>query len=176
MAVFAAVAGVLAFAVGMMSQRLLLALTPFVESPHEIDLSAAGTAGLGWEVAGAVAPLLLAVTGAAIVAGVLGHILQTGPMWAPGMLKFEFSKLSPVAGFRRLFGVDALIQFAKALIKLTCVAVIGFAVLPPHWGELQQLPSVDVLALLPLSLDILKDLAFLVAGFLVAVAALDWII
>lgn len=175
-AVFAAVAGVLAFAGGLLSQQLLLALTPFVESPHEIDLSPSGTVGLGWEVAGAIVPILLAVAGAAIVAGVLGHILQTGPMWAPGMLKFELSKLSPIAGFRRLFGVDALIQFAKSFIKLTCVAVIGFAVLRPHWTELQQLPSVDVLALLPLSLDILKDLAFLVAGFLVAVAALDWII
>ena len=175
-AVFAAVAGVLSFAGGLFSHQLLVALTPFVESPHEIDLSPAGSIGLGWEVAGAVAPTLLAVTGAAIVAGVLGHILQTGPMWSPGMLKFEFSKLSPAAGFKRLFGVDALIQFAKAFIKLGCVAVIGYAVLRPHWGELQQLPAVDVLALLPLSLGILKNLAFLVAGFLTAVAALDWII
>jgi flagellar biosynthetic protein FlhB len=175
-AVFAAVAGVLTFSGGMLSQQLLLALTPYVENPHGIDLSPAGTLGIGWSLAGAVAPILLAVTGAAVVAGVLGHVLQTGLMWSPALLKFEFSKLSPVAGFKRLFGVDALIQFLKAFIKLSCVAVIGFAVLRPHWTELQQLPTVDVLALLPLSLKILKDLAFLVAGFLVAIAALDWII
>lgn len=175
-AVLASVAGVLAFSGGLLSQHLLGILRPFVETPHEIDLSPAGSIGLGWELAGGVTPILLAVAGAAIVAGILGHILQTGPMWSPGMLEFKLSKLSPIAGFKRLFGVDALIQFAKSFIKLTCVAVIGYAVLRPHWTELQQLPSVDVLALLPLSLEILKNLTFLVAGFLVAVAALDWII
>ncbi|AWM77796.1 flagellar biosynthesis protein FlhB [Phenylobacterium parvum] len=175
-AVFAAVAGVLAFAGGLLSHQLLLALTPLVESPHEIDLTPAGTIGLGWEVAGSVAPILLAVTGAAIVAGVLGHVLQTGLMWSPQLLKFEFSKVSPINGFKRLFGVDALIMFAKSFLKLGCVAVIGYAVLRPHWAQMQQLPAVDVLALMPLSMDILKNLAFLVAAFLVAVAAVDWII
>ena len=175
-AVFASVAGVLAYSGGLLSHNLLAALTPFLESPHAIDLSPSGAVGLGWELAGVVAPILLAVAGAAIVAGVLGHILQTGPIWSPGLLKFEFSKLSPLSGFSRIFGVDALIQFAKSLVKLTCVAVIGYAVLRPHWTELQQLPAVDVMALLPLSLELLKKLAFMVAGFLVAVAAVDWII
>jgi flagellar biosynthetic protein FlhB len=97
-------------------------------------------------------------------------------MWSPQLLKFEFSKVSPINGFKRLFGVDALIMFAKSFLKLGCVAVIGYAVLRPHWAQMQQLPAVDVMALMPLAMDILKNLAFLVAAFLVAVAAVDWII
>lgn len=176
LAVFAAVAGVLAFAGGLLSRQLLLALTPFIENPDGIDLSPAGATALGWGVAGAVTPILLAVTGAAIIAGVLGHVLQTGLMWSPSALELKPSKLSPIQGFQRLFGVDALIQFAKSLLKLCCVAAIGFFVLRPHWNELQQLPSVDIVALMPLVIDILKTLALQVGGFLTAIAALDWLI
>ena len=176
LAVFASVAGVLAFAGGLLSRQLLVALTPFIENPDGIDLSPAGATALGWVLAGAVTPILLAVTGAAIIAGVLGHVLQTGLMWSPSVLEFQPSKLSPVQGFKRVFGVDSLIQFAKSFLKLCCVAVIGFFVLRPHWTELQQLPSVDVVALMPLVMDILKTLAIQVGGFLAAIAALDWLI
>lgn len=175
-AVFAAVAGALAFAGGLLSQQLIVALTPFVEHPHEVDLSPAGAVGLSWELAGAMTPTLLAVIGAAVVAGVLGHVLQTGLMWSPSALEFKPSKISPIQGFQRLFGFDALIQFLRSLIKLISVAAISFFVLRPHWKELQQLPSVDVRALMPLSFEILKNLSVVVVGFLMAIAALDWLI
>ena len=60
-----------------------------------------------------------------MVAGVLGHRLQTGPRWSPSALEFQLSKLSPIQGFQRLFGLDALIMFAKSLLKLSAVAAIG---------------------------------------------------
>lgn len=176
LAAFAAVAAVLAFAGGLLSQQLLLDLTPFIENPHGMDLSPAGATALGWEVAGAMSPLLLVVAGAAIVAGVLGHLLQTGPMWSPSALEFQLSKLSPIQGFQRLFGLDALIMFAKSLLKLSAVAAIGYFVLRPHWNALQQLPAVDVVGLIPISVDILKTLALMVCSFLAAIAALDWLI
>lgn len=176
LAVFAAVAGVLAFAGGLLSRQLLLSLTPFIENPDGMDLSPAGVTALGWELGGAMAPTLLLVAGAAIVAGVLGHVLQTGLMWSPSLLEFKPSKLSPIQGFQRLFGVDALIQFFKSLLKLAAVGAIGFFVLRPHWNELQQLPSVDVIALMPMTLGILKTLVLMIGCFLAAITALDWLI
>lgn len=173
---FAAVAAVIAFSGGLLSHNLLIALAPFIQDPDKIDLSPAGALAVSWRMAAAVAPVLLVVTGSALLAGVFGHVIQTGPVWSPGGLKFDLSKLSPLSGFRRLFGIDALIQFAKSFIKLVIVGALGFFVLRPHWTELQQLPAVDVLALLPLSLEILKKLAVLVIGLLLAIAALDWII
>ena len=159
LAVFAAVAGALSFAGGLLSQRLVSFLTPFVESPHEIDLSAAGVAGLGWDLAGATAPLLLVVLGAAVIAGVLGHVLQTGFMWSPAALEFKPSKLSPIQGFQRLFGRDALIQFVKSFFKLSTVSAICFFVLRPHWQQVSQMPSVDVKYLIPISIEIVKNLS-----------------
>jgi len=176
LAAFAAVAGVLAFAGGMLSRQLLVDLTPFIQNPDGMDLSPAGATVLGWELGGAMLPLLLIVAGAAMVAGILGHVLQTGLMWSPSLLEFKPSKLSPIQGFQRLFGVDALIQFVKSLLKLCAVGVIAFFVLRPHWNELRQLPSVDVVALMPMTFDILKDLVLMVCCFLAAIAALDWLI
>ena len=173
---FAAVAGVIAFSGGALSRNLLVGLAPFIQDPDKIDLTPGGAMAVGWRLAGVVAPILLFVTGAAMLAGVFGHVIQTGPVWSPSGLKFDFSKLSPLSGLKRLFGPDALIQFAKSFIKLIVVGAIGFFVLRPYWVELQQLPAVDVLALLPLSLEILKKLAVLVISLLLAIAAIDWII
>ena len=111
-----------------------------------------------------------------MLAGVFGFVIQTGPVWSPAGLKFELSKLSPLSGLNRLFGPDALIQFAKSFIKLTVVSAIGYFVLRPYWVQLQQLPAVDVVDLLPLSLEIVKKLSILVISLLLAIAAVDWII
>ena len=173
---FAAVAGVIAFSGGILSRNLLVALAPFIQDPDKIDLTPGGAMAVSWRLAGAVAPVLLFVTGAAMLAGVFGHVIQTGPVWSPSGLKFDFSKVSPLSGLKRLFGPDALIQFAKSFIKLIVVGAIGYFVLRPYWVELQQLPAVDVLALLPLSLEILKKLSILVISLLLAIAAIDWII
>ena len=173
---FAAAAAVIAFSGGLLSHNLLVALAPFIQDPDKIDLSPGGAMAVSWRLAGVVAPILLFVMGGAMLAGVFGHVIQTGPVWSPSGLKFEFSKLSPLSGFRRLFGPDALIQFAKSFIKLIVVGAIGYFVLRPYWVQLQQLPAVDVLALLPLSLEILKKLAVLVISLLLAIAAIDWII
>jgi flagellar biosynthetic protein FlhB len=173
---FAAVAGVIAFSGGILSRNLLVALAPFIQDPDKIDLTPGGAMAVSWRLAGAVAPVLLFVTGAAMLAGVFGHVIQTGPVWSPSGLKFDFSKVSPLSGLKRLFGPDALLQFAKSFIKLIVVGAIGYFVLRPYWVELQQLPAVDVLALLPLSLEILKKLSILVISLLLAIAAIDWII
>ena len=173
---FAAAAGVIAFLGGALSRNLLADLAPFIQDPDKIDLSPGGAMAISWQLASIVAPILLFVTGAAMLAGVFGFVIQTGPVWSPAGLKFELKKLSPLSGLNRLFGPDALIQFAKSFIKLIVVAAIGYFVLRPHWVELQQLPAVDVVAVLPLSLEILKKLAVLVIALLLAIAGIDWII
>jgi flagellar biosynthetic protein FlhB len=48
----------------------------------------------------------------------------------------KLSKLSPVSGAKRLFGKQALVEFAKTLVKLAVVVTVAVMVLKPHLAAL----------------------------------------
>ena len=73
---------------------------------------------LSFDIAIAVGPaLLLMVLGGLLAAGAQGSL-------APHMerLSFDLSRISPLAGFNRLFGRAGLVEFLKSLFKLLLVA------------------------------------------------------
>jgi flagellar biosynthesis protein FlhB len=117
----------------------------------------------------ALSPLLLLVVAATVVAqiGMGGWVFSTKPFLP------QFSRLSPMAGFGRMFSTHSLVELGKALLKTILVAsVVSVAI----WQERHTL-----LALLTMSLPDgvasvgrLLALTFLVgAGSLVLVAAID---
>ena len=54
----------------------------------------------------------------------------------------KLSKLSPASGAKRLFGMQALVEFAKTLAKLTVVVTVAVMVLKPHLVALGTLVAV----------------------------------
>ncbi len=150
-------------------------LLPFIAHPDAFDLSAGGGALILSQAAKSLAPGLLAVAAAA-VAGVAGLVVQQGFLWSPNKLAPDFSRVSLPKGFGRIFGIDGLIQFGKALFKLSAVAACAWIVLKPRVGDLERMSAMDLPALLPFSGDLLKALAFAVLTTLAALAAADWLI
>src|SRR5581483_5034881 len=53
-----------------------------------------------------------------LLAAIGGNIVQHRPVWSAELLKPKLSKISPVAGFGRLFSKQALANFIKGLLKL----------------------------------------------------------
>jgi len=89
------------------------------------------------------APLMLSVLLAAALAGAAGNLVQHGLLYAPDKLKPDFSRVSPMAGLKRMFGPDGLMQFAKSVSKLILVAVIAWWALKPHAKEFAQLGYIE---------------------------------
>lgn len=51
----------------------------------------------------------------------------------------QWSKLSPLSGFHRLFGMNALVEFGKTLAKFIAIAAISVIMIWPHAVALDQL-------------------------------------
>src|SRR5882672_2184452 len=68
------------------------------------------------------APLWLAV----IVAGVVGSVALGGFSFSLEALLPKFEKLDPIAGFKRIFGWQGLVELAKSLAKFALVAVAAY--------------------------------------------------
>jgi flagellar biosynthesis protein FlhB len=170
----AAVASVVAVGGGFMSRNLVDALTPFLAHPDAMSFDSNGGVAIMKSAVMAAAPVVGVVMLAACVAGVAGNVIQTGLMFSPERLAFDPSKLSPMAGIKRVFGLDGFAQFLKSLLKVGLTGLLAWWVLNPHVNELEALASLEPPAMLGFAADILRRLVFAVAAFLLVVAGGDW--
>lgn len=71
------------------------------------------------------APLLAMAFASALVLAVVANVLQFGLLFSPQLVAPKFSKLNPLAGFKRIFfSLQTLVQLAKQLLKLAIVILI----------------------------------------------------
>jgi flagellar biosynthesis protein FlhB len=171
----AAVAAVIVFAGGWLSKNLAAHLMPFFSHPDQMVLEGHGGVQVARYAMMAAAPVLAAVMAAAAFSGAAASLVQTGLMFTPSKLKPDFKKVSPGAGFKRIFGIDGLAQFVKSLMKVAATAVLAWWILKPFWPKLSELSALDVSAIVPLTIDILKRLVFAVAALTLVVAGGDWL-
>ncbi|MET0315123.1 MAG: EscU/YscU/HrcU family type III secretion system export apparatus switch protein, partial [Hansschlegelia sp.] len=124
-------------------------LTRFLAEPERIAVDGASlrtmTGGIGLAVLAALAlPVLLMM-----LAAVAGNLVQHPVLFTTEPLTPKFSKVSPVAGFKRLFSPESLVNFLKGLLKLAVVGAVIAAVAWPERGRVAALAGSDVSALLP---------------------------
>jgi len=100
--------------------------------PGGVQAFAGGVLG---EVALSLAPVMLMLMGCAL----LTMFVQGRPTLSWSRVAPQWSKLDPAAGLKRLFGVRALVEFSKTLLKFTAVIVVALTVVWPKAAGLDQL-------------------------------------
>lgn len=119
---------------------------------------------------------VLAVPAAILVLAAAGaHIVQTGPMVSAERLKPKLSKLSPLSGVKRVFGMGAAANFAKGLAKLTIVGSAVVATLWPRREELRGLVGADAAVILPLAREVALSLLLAAIVVYALLAAADYL-
>ncbi len=89
-----------------------------------------------------------------MLAAFLGPFLQVGPLFAPESIKPDIGKISPVKGFKRLFSMRSLMEFAKGILKIGIISVVGVIILYPYFDKFEHLIGMPM-ALLLLEMKIL---------------------
>ncbi len=67
-------------------------------------------------------------------------------------MKPKFDRISPIAGFKRIYGKEAIVQFLKGLIKIALVGAAVSMVLWSERGALLSLPQVEREAFMPITM------------------------
>jgi flagellar biosynthetic protein FlhB len=70
--------------------------------------------------------MLLPIFAVAMLVGVIGNVIQTGPMFVPNRIMPKFSKINPINGFKRLFSVTSLVELFKSICKVTILGVLVY--------------------------------------------------
>jgi flagellar biosynthetic protein FlhB len=169
---------VLIFGGSYFSTTMAEGFLPFIASPHAMigGLEAGAGIEIGAHALWIVAPFLGAVMLATIIGGVGGNVAQIGGfIFSAEKLAPKWEKVSPAAGFKRIFGPDGLMHFGQTLIKLVAVGVICWSVLKPHMREFENMAAMSPLTILPLARDLMVALMSSALVFLGLTAGGDFL-
>jgi flagellar biosynthetic protein FlhB len=151
-------------------------LTQFIQEPDDMAVDGAGLASLLRGVLLHLATILAPFMGVMLLAGLAGHVLQGRPGFNPEKLLPDFSKLSPMAGLSRIFGLEGVLNLLKGVIKLIIVAVAIWTQLWPARGMLEAILTESPQAVVgDMSHLLFKVLAAALAALLV-IAGLDYVV
>ena len=108
------------------------------------------------------------------LAALAGNMVQHRLVWSAESLKPKFSKLSPAAGFTRIFGKQAIANFSKGLFKLIALGAVMTAILWPERHRLESMMHFDPGALLGVTTSLTLQLLGAVVAMLAVVAIADY--
>jgi flagellar biosynthetic protein FlhB len=114
-------------------------------------------------------PLLLLV-----IAAIAGNMLQHRLVWSAETLKPKLNKISPLAGAKRIFGKQALANFAKGLFKLLALGAVMSAILWPERHRLEAMLRFDPATIPSVIVALTLQLLGAVVAMLALVAIADY--
>jgi flagellar biosynthetic protein FlhB len=109
-----------------------------------------------------------------IIAAVAGNMIQHRLVWSAEALTPKFSKISPMAGAKRIFGKQAAANFLKGLFKLIALGIVMFAVLWPERHRLDAMIRFEPEAIMGVTTTLTLQLMGAVVAMLALVAIADF--
>jgi flagellar biosynthesis protein FlhB len=124
-------------------------LIPYIAKADEMSLDGTGL----WSIGTHGVWLLAIVCGvplmAFVLAGIASSMFQHRFVFSAEQLKVKLDRISPLAGFKRVYGREAFVQFLKGLAKLSSVGAALTIVIWNERASLAALPQMDIQAILP---------------------------
>jgi flagellar biosynthetic protein FlhB len=125
-----ATAGIMA-AAGPLAAMIADPLARIMDHPHAFRLTNGGAQQLVGSLLASLAMPMLVIFAVIAIAGVLGHVVQSRPLWTGEKIKPDLAKLSPMKGLQRMFGMQGWVNLLKSIAKMAAIAgAMMYAVWP----------------------------------------------
>lgn len=108
------------------------------------------------------------------VCAILANLIQHQPLLSTEPIMPKFSKVSPMAGFKRLFSMESLVNFGKGLLKIGIVGTVVVMVVWPERDRLDTMMTADPLVILADFQEIGLKVFTSVLMVVTAIAAADY--
>jgi flagellar biosynthetic protein FlhB len=110
-----------------------------------------------------------------MVVNVISLLAQHGVIYSPQVIMPKLERISPIAGFKRIFSLNSVVELIKGLIKLTIVSSIFYVVLKEEMKSLIFSHTIPITSGLILLLQSLTKLFISVCCFMFFLAIADFI-
>jgi flagellar biosynthesis protein FlhB len=159
---------------GSICTAIMVPMGNLIANSWMIQIDGAGllalARNLAYVVITAVGLPILMLAFAAIAANLVQHRL----VWSAEPLTPKLSKISPLAGAKRLFGKQALVNLLKGLFKLALLGTVMVMILWPERMRLESMLQLDPAALLGVVLSLTMHLLGAVVALLAVVGIGDY--
>ena len=149
-------------------------LRSFIERPQDIPLSPGSLLQIFQGLLADIGAVLFLPFLIMIVAALAGPLLQVGFLITVEPIKPSFAKISPLAGFGRLFSLRSLVEFIKSVFKFIIFTAVGAIVLFPFYADIEHMVGLDWSLTLDELSHIILSLMIGILATLFIIAVLDY--
>jgi flagellar biosynthesis protein FlhB len=119
--------------------------------------------------------VVLPVASGFMVLGIATSLAQTGLGFSTQAMKPQLSRISPKAGFKRLFSAQNGVSLAKQLAKLTVLSGIGYASIHSMLTAVPASTPVELISTVGIGSSRILDYVRAVAGIGIVLGAADYL-
>lgn len=163
----AAFAVIVGFFLPNMVRDVAAIMLPFIEQPHLMATTPGGLLAIIGDSLLSLGFALLIPMAFLVLTALASGFIQSGVLITAEQIKPKLEKISVLKGFKRLFSLKTLMEFAKGIAKLTIVGAVITLVIWPEW---ESIPSFALLELTEF-LELVRVLSLKVLVATVAVMA-----
>ncbi len=120
-----------------------------------------------------ITPPLLKLFALILIAGVVGNTLLGGYNFAWYSASFRASKLNPVAGLKRMFGTQALMELLKSVLKVVVIGGLAYVLLQLYFQDIMALSMMSTPDDIAAAMYLLCWLFFGLCSSMLVIAAVD---
>jgi flagellar biosynthetic protein FlhB len=165
----------LGFMASGMARDLTKPLAALIEHAHDIPVDRRGLIGVYLTAAKIMAVVLGLPALMFLVAGIAGNMIQHPLVWTAEQLTPKLSKISPLAGIKRMFSAESLSVFLKGIVKIVAVTVGIWYAVSPELARLDTMVSTDMIGILAICQSLALRMMAAVLVVMAFMAGLDYL-
>ena len=122
-----------------MFQQLSVLMVRLLKHAGTFSLHSANVQALNTELVQAILLILAPVLVVVSAASILSHTAQTGTVFSVEVLKPDWSKISMLAGLRRIFSKQSLVELLKSVFKILIIGGVAWLTIKKEWTHISLL-------------------------------------
>jgi flagellar biosynthetic protein FlhB len=124
----------------------------------------------GWQILPSLGLIIVGL----LLTGVAVTVAQTQFLWATKKIGFDFKRVNPLEGFKRIFSTHGLIEMLRSLLKLGWVSYFAYSFLSSNYSELIAFTDYDLNTAVSRFIELSIELTIRVGSMYLILAAADY--
>jgi flagellar biosynthetic protein FlhB len=110
-----------------------------------------------------------------MVVGVTVTLVQIGFVWADKRPAFDFSRMNPLSGLKRIFSTSGLFELLKSTAKLSMIGYVAYSYLQENLNSILELSQMEFRSAIARWVSLAAGLVIRIATFYLGLAVADYL-
>lgn len=122
-----------------------------------------------------IAKASLPIVATAMLAGLVGNLLQVGFIFSGEAIGFKLERIDPIEGFKRIFSKRAMVELVKSLLKIGMTGYVVYKVGMAHLSLFPRFMDMDIPQILANLGSMIFEMAMKVGLIMLVLGIIDYL-